>query len=50
MIIDVMVMDRDEAVRNNRLTILERCGALFSEVGDIGSIKLVSAEEPAPKG
>ena len=47
---DVMVMDRDEAVRNNRLMILERCGALFSEVGDIGSIKLASAEELAPKG
>ena len=46
---DVMVMDRDEAVRNNRLMILERCGALFSEVGDIGSIKLAPAEEPAPK-
>ena len=44
---DVMVMDPDEAVRENRLLILERCGALFSEIGDIGSIKLAPrAEQP----
>ncbi|MBQ9564831.1 MAG: glycine--tRNA ligase subunit beta [Synergistaceae bacterium] len=37
---DVMVMDPDEAVRNNRLALLSRCNALFKEVGDLGSLKL----------
>lgn len=37
---DVMVMDPDEAVRANRLSILRRCNALFGEVGDLGSLKL----------
>ena len=37
---DVMVMDPDEAVRNNRLALLRRCNALFKEVGDLGALKL----------
>ena len=36
----VMVMDPDDAVRNNRLAILRRCSALFREVGDLGALKL----------
>ena len=37
---DVMVMDPDESVRNNRLALLRRCNALFKEVGDLGALKL----------
>ena len=36
---DVMVMDPDEAVRANRLALLAKCNDLFTEVGDLGSLK-----------
>ena len=32
---DVMVMDKDEKVRNNRLALLTECNKLFREVGDL---------------
>ena len=32
---DVMVMDKDEKVRANRLALLEQCNKLFAEVGDL---------------
>ena len=32
---DVMVMDKDEKVRANRLALLEQCNKLFREVGDL---------------
>ena len=31
----VMVMDKDEAVRNNRLSLLKKCNALFMTAGDL---------------
>ena len=31
----VMVMDKDEAIRSNRLAILAECNKLFNEVGDL---------------
>lgn len=37
---EVMVMDPDEKIKNNRLAILKRCNALFKEVGDIALLKL----------
>ena len=36
---DVMVMDPDERVRDNRLALLKRCNALFEEVGDLGALR-----------
>jgi glycyl-tRNA synthetase beta chain len=36
---DVMVMDPDENIRANRLAILQRCNALFEEVGNLGTLK-----------
>ena len=32
---DVMVMDKDEAVRNNRIALLRECNKLFLEAGDL---------------
>lgn len=32
---DVMVMDKDENIRNNRLAVLTECNNLFREVGDL---------------
>ena len=32
---DVMVMDKDEKIRANRLALLEQCNKLFREVGDL---------------
>ena len=32
---DVMVMDKDEKVRANRLALLDECNKLFAEVGDL---------------
>ncbi|MCL2009469.1 MAG: glycine--tRNA ligase subunit beta [Synergistaceae bacterium] len=37
---DVMVMDDDERVRANRLSILKRCNSLFEKTGDLGVLKL----------
>ena len=36
---NVMVMDPDERVRNNRLALLKRCNALFERVGDMTVLK-----------
>lgn len=36
---DVLVMDKDEAVKNNRILLLARCNALFVEIGDIWVLK-----------
>lgn len=36
---DVMVMDEDLAVRNNRLALLTRCKALFDSIGDFSLMK-----------
>ena len=36
---DVMVMDPDKKIRENRLAILKRCNALFEKVGDLGVLK-----------
>lgn len=36
---DVMVIDPDEKIRANRLALLTQCNALFTEVGDLGSLK-----------
>ncbi|GHS87863.1 glycine--tRNA ligase beta subunit [Synergistales bacterium] len=35
---DVMVMDKDERVRANRLALLSQAGALIEKVGDLGSL------------
>ena len=35
---DVMVMDKDEKVRANRLALLSQCNKLFREVGDLSSL------------
>ena len=32
---EVMVMDKDENIRNNRLALLSQCNKLFREVGDL---------------
>ena len=32
---DVMVMDKDLKIRNNRLALLNKCNNLFREVGDL---------------
>ena len=36
---DVLVMDKEEEVRKNRLLLLDRCHRLFIKVGDIGVLK-----------
>jgi glycyl-tRNA synthetase beta chain len=36
---NVLVMDKDEKIRDNRLALLERCNRLFMEAGDLGSLK-----------
>ncbi len=41
---DVLVMDEDDDVRNNRLALLARVGALFAPVADFSKI------QAAPKG
>ncbi len=35
----VMVMDKDDQVRGNRLALLDRCDSLFKEIGDISRLK-----------
>ena len=35
---DVMVMDENIQIRNNRLALLNRCNKLFYEVGDLGNL------------
>ncbi len=35
----VMVMDDDEKIRNNRLSLLLECDSLFNEIGDISRLK-----------
>ncbi len=35
---DVMVMDKDEKVRANRLALLAKCNKLFNEVGDLSTL------------
>ncbi|MBQ9419063.1 MAG: glycine--tRNA ligase subunit beta, partial [Synergistaceae bacterium] len=35
---DVMVMDKDEKIRANRLALLEQCSKLFREVGDLSAL------------
>lgn len=35
---DVMVMDKDEKVRANRLALLAQCNKLFNEVGDLSTL------------
>ncbi len=35
----VLVMDKDEAARNNRIALLERCNELFKLAGDLGILK-----------
>lgn len=35
----VLVMDADDAIRNNRISLLERCNALFKSAGDLGILK-----------
>ena len=35
---DVMVMDKDEIIRSNRLALLAECSRLFSEVGDLSAL------------
>ena len=37
---DVMVMDPDEKIRDNRLAILKRCNVLFEEIGNLAVLKL----------
>ena len=37
---DVMVIDPDEKIRDNRIALLVKCNNLFKEVGDLGSLKL----------
>lgn len=36
---DVLVMDKDEAVKNNRIALLEKCQKLFMYVGDFSLLK-----------
>jgi len=36
---NVMVMDKDDTIRANRLAILKRCNALFEKIGDLGVLK-----------
>jgi glycyl-tRNA synthetase beta chain len=36
---DVLVMDKDENVKNNRVRLLAKCNELFEEVGDIWILK-----------
>lgn len=36
---DVMIMDKDLDVRQNRLALLSRCNGIFREVGDLGVLK-----------
>jgi len=36
---DVLVMDKDEAVKNNRLALLARCQEFFMQVGDFSLLK-----------
>ena len=35
---EVMVMDKDENIRNNRLALLSQCNKLFREVGDLSAL------------
>ena len=35
---EVMVMDKDENIRNNRLALLSQCSKLFREVGDLSAL------------
>ena len=35
----VMVMDKDDAIRGNRLALLMECDSLFKEIGDISRLK-----------
>lgn len=35
----VLVMDKDELIRNNRIALLERCNRLFETSGDLGLLK-----------
>lgn len=36
---NVLVMDNDEQVRDNRIALLKKCNDLFTEAGDLGSLK-----------
>lgn len=36
---NVLVMDKDEKIRDNRLALLQKCNRLFMEAGDLGSLK-----------
>ena len=36
---DVMVMDKDEKIRANRLSLLAQCNKLFNEVGDLSTLQ-----------
>jgi len=36
---NVLVMDKDENIRNNRLALLDKCNELFMEAGDLGTLK-----------
>ncbi|WP_286952273.1 MULTISPECIES: glycine--tRNA ligase subunit beta [Aminobacterium] len=36
---DVMIMDNDLDIRQNRLALLSRCNSIFKEVGDLGVLK-----------
>ena len=36
----VMVMDKDEAVRKNRLALLSKCNALMKEAGDLSVLSV----------
>ncbi|MEG1502226.1 MAG: glycine--tRNA ligase subunit beta [Synergistaceae bacterium] len=36
---DVLVMDKDEKIRNNRIALLEKCQLLFAQVGDFSLLK-----------
>ena len=36
---NVLVMDEDETIRNNRLALLRKCNDLFKKAGDLGTLK-----------
>lgn len=36
---NVLVMDEDERIRNNRLALLRKCNDLFKKAGDLGTLK-----------
>ena len=36
---DVLVMDPDESIKNNRMRLLKLCNSLFLKVGNIGVLK-----------